>query len=578
MTKAVTFLYFLFYTTIIFGQHNFHVDFSKTVGNVKVLTNVNKANPRYLQNGYKDAGISYVRLHDYHGANDYCYYSKFWNFDSVSQKYTTINENFDPNNPACYSWKEYDKVIYGLFKNNVKPYVRFGCSYPGPNYPLQPMAPPLDSNGVDFTNFAKLCKQTIMHTNFGWNNGTHFNVEYWEIWNEPQKLFWDGTPAQFYKMFKTVMDTLKLSFPTLKIGGPGAHPSTTLGVATQYGADFLSYLKNENTPLDFYSWHIYGLKNPFLLAGIAKKVRTRLDTAGFTNTESHISEINHALNEDAFDYFDSNSKGTAYYASLLITAQNSSVDKMFWYPGDVFFEKDGKTYTWTGYALKYYNMILQNTPAEISSSGDVVVTEDINTDTTNIMLLAAKSDDGNKLYILLSNYNSDENNFKIRIDNLPWQPNDSVSCIQHITKNPNSKDVQITTNISFTDSLIINLPDLASPSVALLEINRIPSSTGVNQNILTPKNFELTQNYPNPFNPNTIISYSIASTIPNGNVKVELNVYNALGKKVKTLVNKIQSTGYYNVNFNGKDLASGVYYCRLNAGGYSKTIKMLLLK
>ncbi len=85
--------------------------------------------------------------------------------------------------------------------------------------------------------------------------------------------------------------------------------------------------------------------------------------------------------------------------------------------------------------------------------------------------------------------------------------------------------------------------------------------------------YELEQNYPNPFNPTTQISYQISS-----DSYVTLKVYDILGNLVKTLVNGYRPKGKYKVNFNGSNLASGVYFYKLNAGNFISTKKMLLLK
>ncbi len=86
--------------------------------------------------------------------------------------------------------------------------------------------------------------------------------------------------------------------------------------------------------------------------------------------------------------------------------------------------------------------------------------------------------------------------------------------------------------------------------------------------------FSLNQNYPNPFNPSTKISYSI----PVNNQKVVLKVYDATGREVATLVNKIEQSGNYEVQFNGNNFASGVYFYRLSAGKFTMTKKMLMIK
>ncbi len=96
-----------------------------------------------------------------------------------------------------------------------------------------------------------------------------------------------------------------------------------------------------------------------------------------------------------------------------------------------------------------------------------------------------------------------------------------------------------------------------------------------------PVDYSLSQNYPNPFNPSTIIEYSIpvvetrhVSSLQN----VTLRVYDILGREVKTLVNKEQRAGSYQIAFNAAGLPSGVYFARLTVGDFNKTISMLLIK
>jgi photosystem II stability/assembly factor-like uncharacterized protein len=98
-----------------------------------------------------------------------------------------------------------------------------------------------------------------------------------------------------------------------------------------------------------------------------------------------------------------------------------------------------------------------------------------------------------------------------------------------------------------------------------------------NENNSTPKDFLLQQNYPNPFNPSTRIQYAISRR-----QFVTLKVYDLLGKEVATLVNEEKPAGSYEVEFNSassiKNLASGIYFYRLQAEDFVETKKMLLLK
>ncbi len=88
-----------------------------------------------------------------------------------------------------------------------------------------------------------------------------------------------------------------------------------------------------------------------------------------------------------------------------------------------------------------------------------------------------------------------------------------------------------------------------------------------------PAGFKLYQNYPNPFNPNTTIIFSVPFS-----QKVELSVYDLLGREVATLVNENKSAGNYEVKFDASKLPSGVYFYRLTAGNMSLAKKMLLLR
>ena len=101
---------------------------------------------------------------------------------------------------------------------------------------------------------------------------------------------------------------------------------------------------------------------------------------------------------------------------------------------------------------------------------------------------------------------------------------------------------------------------------------------GINQlSTVVPDKFSLSQNYPNPFNPSTKIQFDVKN-ITNGSSNVKLVVYNMTGKEVSTLVNEKLSSGSYEVDFNGSNLSSGVYYYRLSVDGFTETKKMSLIK
>lgn len=109
-------------------------------------------------------------------------------------------------------------------------------------------------------------------------------------------------------------------------------------------------------------------------------------------------------------------------------------------------------------------------------------------------------------------------------------------------------------------------------SVRVKNDNGIPVSVQ-NGNGNVPTTYKLQQNYPNPFNPATNISFDIPK-----NEFVNITVFNSLGQQVAVLVNEYKSAGSYSVNYNATGLPSGVYIYRMQAGQFTETMKMTLIK
>ncbi len=85
--------------------------------------------------------------------------------------------------------------------------------------------------------------------------------------------------------------------------------------------------------------------------------------------------------------------------------------------------------------------------------------------------------------------------------------------------------------------------------------------------------YSLEQNYPNPFNPTTKIGYILKDK---SNTKI--SILNAIGQEVAVLINEEQEAGYHQLDFNASNLTSGIYFYKLEAGNFTKTMKMILLK
>ena len=125
-----------------------------------------------------------------------------------------------------------------------------------------------------------------------------------------------------------------------------------------------------------------------------------------------------------------------------------------------------------------------------------------------------------------------------------------------------------TLNSVFTVPITLNFITLSTPTPITEERNTLP------------KEFALAQNYPNPFNPSTVIAYQLPTASD-----VRLELYDVLGRKISTLVNTRQAAGYYTFTLNASNLATGIYFYRLQANatnGTSKTFvqtkKMMLVK
>jgi len=125
----------------------------------------------------------------------------------------------------------------------------------------------------------------------------------------------------------------------------------------------------------------------------------------------------------------------------------------------------------------------------------------------------------------------------------------------------------------------------SNPALRLFRNLSLPVSLEAENPHELNNHFQLNQNYPNPFNCKTIIHYSIFDTEGELSTSagklpslVQLLAYDILGNKVGVLVNQFQSSGNYKVEFDGTNLSSGVYYCRLQTRNYFETIKIILQK
>ncbi len=109
----------------------------------------------------------------------------------------------------------------------------------------------------------------------------------------------------------------------------------------------------------------------------------------------------------------------------------------------------------------------------------------------------------------------------------------------------------------------------------ILNVQLRPITTGISGNSEIPQEYRLYQNYPNPFNPTTKIKFQISGTSA---AQTFLSVYDLLGREVATLVNEQLQPGTYEVDFDGSNYPSGIYFYKIISGEYSAVKKMIMLK
>lgn len=174
------------------------------------------------------------------------------------------------------------------------------------------------------------------HYNEGWADGLNLNIQYWEIWNEPDlddddsknKRTWGGTKAQFFDMYEIAAKHLKTCFPHLKIGGPA------LAHNVVWAEDFLCQMQKRNVPIDFFSWHIY-CTEPETMLYKSERIKGLLDKYGYSDAESIINEWNYVKGwTDQFLYTIKSIhgiKGAAFTMACICAAQHSDIDMLMYY-------------------------------------------------------------------------------------------------------------------------------------------------------------------------------------------------------------------------------------------------------
>ena len=237
----------------------------------------------------------------------------------------------DENDPASYDFAYTDAFLEAIVAAGTKPFFRLGQTIENgiKKYHVFPPA--------DFAKWARVCEHVILHCNEGWCDGHEWDIEYWEIWNEPdaqpdercaESCQWQGTKAQFFEFYETVAKHLKGRFPDLRIGGPA------MGWHMDWAEEVIKWQRERGTPIDVFSWHAYvgGIAR---LESQSREVRRLLDGNGYATTESVLDEWNYVKGwTTEFPYSlraIASNVGGAFTAAYLCAAQNSPVDMLMYY-------------------------------------------------------------------------------------------------------------------------------------------------------------------------------------------------------------------------------------------------------
>lgn len=308
------------------------VDLGRRDGKIKIMNAVNNgpAGSKVRGTGNADAyaalEIPYARNHDA------SFYSPYGGEHTVDVHRIFKNFAADENDPKSYVFGPTDSYVQATFDVGTKVFYRLGASiehgYKEGTYP-----PP------DFHKWARICEHIIRHYTEGWADGFNYDIEYWEIWNEPEcgnadgtNPCWQGTEEQFIDFYEIAAKYLKSKFPHLKIGGPAFCASFMDNSLRQ---KFFKALGERKMPLDFYSFHGY-LKEPGKVKLLSDAAVKAFEDYGLPRPELIYNEWNYvrAWNGPQYKYsryMSKRLKGASLIGGCMAVGQKSDIDMMMYY-------------------------------------------------------------------------------------------------------------------------------------------------------------------------------------------------------------------------------------------------------
>ena len=311
------------------------VDPAVIKGSIKPMNAVNNG-PAYdsaqQKADFKILNIPYSRTHDAHG-----YYGE--HLVDISDIFPDWSKN--PDKESSYDFRETDLYIKTLIEAGSEPFYRLGQTIENQTAAKYNIFPP-----KDYKKWAKICEHIIRHYNEGWADGFHYNIKYWEIWNEAdldqssgrwktEPRTWGGPIEEFHKMYAIAAKHLKECFPDLKIGGPSY--CRIQGTKT-YFPQFFQYMRDKQVPIDFISWHKYGAE-PSVYLMEAELIRGWMKEYGYEAAELILNEWNYrrfkegsGTSNERYNRLNRRSmKGAAFVAATMSALQDAPVDMLMYY-------------------------------------------------------------------------------------------------------------------------------------------------------------------------------------------------------------------------------------------------------
>ncbi len=303
-----------------------NIDFSQKNGKLKPINGLNNG-PRFgydlecdLTDNYREMSPPIIRLSNVESPY---LSSKYLDVHCIFPDFS-LDERFD----GSYNFAPTDRLLAAVKDTGAEIFLRLGES-PEREGVKKYTRPPLDCD-----KFARICSKIISHYNKGWARGFKYNIKYVEIMcSVDTRDGFAGDRNEYFKLYSAVADRLKEDHPKLRIGAysSGGFFSLNHYDATpeekgyvSYLEDFIDYIKESGSALDFLSWKCCA-DSPEELNLHSNYARSYLNQAGLKRTQSIVTEFSL---RDTCEHFGERDY-PARLASSLIVAQKSNIDMMF---------------------------------------------------------------------------------------------------------------------------------------------------------------------------------------------------------------------------------------------------------